>query len=144
MQLRIEYKEDSLPKEFAYWLIKKIQTLIVANIDTKQVSKFDKYLNENSIFETTYLKEISTRNIIEQASNNMEVSESENQYTIQINQNMMVIGLDRVKLTTAFKLINYGNSDIKGYPIFTDIFNMIADNINTYVEIYFKFQTRSE
>jgi hypothetical protein len=47
-------------------------------------------------------------------------------------------GLDRVRIETLCRLINYGNSSVKGYPIFTDTFNQVALNIKLYVDEYLR------
>ena len=42
-----------------------------------------------------------------------------------------------MQLSEVVKLINFGCIDIKGYPLFTRVFNYITNNIPYYIEEFY-------
>lgn len=75
---------------------------------------------------------IDSFSILTKALNNLLVTKNGNQYIIKINRNIKV---GKHYINYYINLINYGNREIKGYPIILDIFKFISNNIkNIYRE----------
>ena len=136
MKLEISDPKDLLDRSFILWLKVKIRDKILVNINPKKLINWDKYLNENNVYKSIYKKKISARDIIVAGAMNLDFSKSESKFMIYINHNTFTPGLDRVKLETICKLINFGDLQNKGYPIFTDTFDYFAESIQDYVDRY--------
>lgn len=134
MKLEIEYKDSSLDRKFGNWLILIIQKLIQSSINDKKLLKWDKYISEN--FNHLYSKKVTSKDIILAGIKDLVCDDTDSKLIIKISTNHFIQGLDRVRIETLCRLINYGNTEIKGYPIFTDTFDDIADNISVYVRKY--------
>ena len=134
MRLEIEYKDNSLDKKFGNWLILIIRELIKSSINDKKLSKWDKYIEEH--FNHIYSKKVTSKDIIFTGIKDLMCDDTDSKLIIKISTNHFMQGLDRVRVETLCRLINYGNTEIKGYPIFTNAFNDIADNISVYVRKY--------
>ena len=136
MKLEISDPKDLLDRSFILWLKVKIRDKILVNINPKKLINWDKYLNENNVYKSIYKKKISARDVIVAGAMNLDFSKSESKFMIYINHNIFTPGLDRVKLETICKLINFGDLQNKGYPIFTDTFDYFAESIQDYVDRY--------
>lgn len=136
--MRIEIKSDSelIDKDFGYFLIELIQEEIRNKLNPLKLVKLNKYIKENEVFKSVYRKHITCEEIIIIGSRNLICKETSTKIIIEINNNILIPGLDRVKINSACKLINYGTIDIKGYPIFTNIFNEFTNNIDLFVDRY--------
>ena len=71
---------------------------------------------------------ILCRNIIQNAANNLVFKKFQGEIIITIN-NTKKFSNTNAKLYDLCKLINYGTFSVKGYPIFTEAFNYVSDNI---------------
>lgn len=135
MQLQIEYTKNVLNQDFGNWLIKVISNEILSSINKKKLISLDKYIEEN--FTHLYKKPVTSMDIIKYGLDEMYCDNSSSKLIIQISKNKFVPGMDRVRIESACKLINYGNKSVPGYPIFTNEFTHIANNISMYVDKYF-------
>ena len=137
MQLEISDPKNLLDRSFILWLKVKIRDKILADLDLKKLIVWDKYLNENNVYKSIYKKQINTQDIIIAGAMNLDFSKSESNFMIYINRNIFTPGLDRIKLESICKLINFGDLGIKGYPIFTNTFDYFAESIQDYIDSYF-------
>ena len=138
MKLKIIDPDNILDKSFINWLCIQIRNEVIANINLKKLDNWDQYFNSETVYKSIYKKRISTRDLIVAGISNLYYQVSEDGFWISINPTKLTPGLDRIKLETICKVINYGNRQIIGYPIFTDTFQNIADNITDYVQKYQK------
>lgn len=136
MQLLITDKNDVLTKDFGNWLIQRIQEKLAVDIDERKLKKWDKFFENSSEYKSIYKKKIVTKELIVIGVRNLVCFRSPIHLSIHIDTNQFVPGLDRVRIHSVCKLINYGNQEIKGYPIFTDTFEYFASNIDDYVDQY--------
>lgn len=136
MQLRISDPKGVLDRSFITWLIDQIRDKILLSLNMQKLLAWDEYLNNNPVYKSIYKKKISTRDLIIAGSMNLIFTQSANAWSIFINPNTYAPGLDRVKLSSICKLINFGNFEIRNYPIFTDTFDYFAENIATYIDRY--------
>lgn len=136
MKLEISDPKNLLDRSFIMWLKVKIRDKIISDIDCKKLIKWDEYFNTNNVYKSIYKKKLYTRDLITAGATNLDFTKSESTFTIFVNRNVFTPGLDRIKLETVCKLINFGDLEIKGYSIFTDTFDYFADNIQIYVDRY--------
>lgn len=136
MQLKITLNDFNAGLDFAGWLKENIRQQLIASINIKKLQSWDIFLNKQSSYKSIYKKKIIPADIIIAAANNLVIKSSESKYSIMINPNIFTFGLDRVKLSSLCRLINYGNQEIKGYSIFTEVFKHFSDNIESYLTQY--------
>jgi hypothetical protein len=136
MKLKIIDPNNMLDRSFINWLCIQIRNEVIANINLKKLDNWDRYFNSETVYKSIYKKRISTRDLIVAGVSNLYYQVSEDGFWISINPTKLTPGLDRIKLETICKVINYGNRQIIGYPIFTDTFQKVADNITDYVQKY--------
>lgn len=136
MRLEIEYKDNTLNKNFGNWLIKIITSSIKSNLNEKKLGQLDKYIEDN--FTHLFKKPVTSKDIIYAGLKELVCDDDSSKLIIKISTNKFMQGLDRVRIETLCRLINYGNSSVKGYPIFTDTFNQVALNIKLYVDEYLR------
>lgn len=136
MKLEIGDPKNLLDRSFITWFKTKIRNKLIATIEDKKLIVWDEFFNNNPVYISIYKKRISTRDIIIAGANNLDYIKSESNFIITINNNVFTPGLDRIKLQSICKLINFGNLDIKGYPIFTGTFDYFAESIQDYVDRY--------
>lgn len=138
MTLEIHYKEDAIDRNFIIWLTDIIRDQVKVSINGLKLIIWDEYLNKEGTLDFTTRKSITAKELIEQGADNFIIKDVPNKFIIQINNNINVNGLKSTKLETLCRLINFGNTSIKGYPIFTDTFHNVEEHIDDYVEIYYK------
>lgn len=137
MHISIKRTTEEINKDFGEFLIVKIKELLLLNINEPRLILLNNYINNEIIaFKSIYRKHISAQEIILLGLQHLKVSESPTNILISINSNIFIPGYDRIKLLDACKLINYGNSEIKGYPIFTNTFTKIVNEIDDYYNEY--------
>ncbi len=98
------------------------QHLQVASTDS-HLQSIDRYLSDK-IFPTG---DVDCRLIIRQASTNLVIESFSSILKITVDPNVKV---GKYKLITLCKLINDGNIDIKGYPIFTQTAQTLIDTLD--------------
>lgn len=136
MKLEIEYKENTLNKDFGNWLISIITDSIKKELDEKKLINLDKYIEEN--FNHLFKKPVTSKDIIFAGLKELVCDDDSSKLIIKISSHKFMQGLDRVRIETLCRLINFGNTSVKGYPIFTDTFTIIANDITIYVEKYLR------
>lgn len=136
MQLEIIDHENVLGIDFGKWLIKKIQDKFIASINEDKLIKWDAFFEESNEYKSIYKKKISTKEILIVGIRNLVCNDIPQKLIITINKNQFVPGLDRVKIDVICRLINFGNTSIKGYPIFTEVLTEVSENIGEYIDMY--------
>ena len=136
MKIKIHDPDHVIDSKFIRWLISQIKIKVAVQLKPDKLKRWDSYLNSVSAFTSIYKKKLLARDIILAGSVNLIFTEAEDAYEIFINPNINTPGLDRVKLITLCKLINFGNREQSSYPIFTEVFNEISDNIQEYVDTW--------
>ena len=129
-------KELLLTSDFSIWLIKEIRKQLLLDIDLKHIKAWQLYLEKLLADKILPKQKLSADAIILQGINSLEYILTDNSVEISVNNKITIPNLNQVKLISIIKLINYGNNDIKGYPIFTDTFNYFAENIDAYIDKY--------
>ena len=134
MQIVIIEQQNMLTDKFYAWFIKQIQSEFISKLDDKKLLSWNEYLTEN--FRSVYKKRVSAKDVLLSGIYNLQITKSSSKLTIEINDNVFVPYLDRVKVKTLCKLINFGNTEMKGYPIFSTVFQDFTKDFNHYIDKY--------
>lgn len=136
--MRIEIADPTgiLTIKFGQWLIKQIQSEIAATVNSAKLEKWDKFFATTDEYKSIYSKPVTTKSILLAGLKSLVCDIGVGKLIIRFNSTLFVPGMNHVNLETTIKLINYGTVDVKGYPIFSDTFVRVADNINDYVSMY--------
>lgn len=125
MYLGIEKEPNKDLKPFCYWLIQKIEKTLVSSIDKKRCRRFDKFFETLGMKNTTYI-------LLLQATRQLMVREYKDYYSIEFSDKK----IDNISYKQIIKLVTYGVTKEKGYPIFEDILNYYAANLSDYFKLY--------
>ena len=134
-KLRID-NNQKIPYSFVQYLKSELSKIIKVNIDDSKIKQLDIYFNE---LLNGYNAYYTTRQIIEMGANNLTITIFPQYYLIGIDGNMLLPQTD-IKLLDACKLINDGNVELKGFPIFNNCINFISDNIDYF---YYKWSKQN-
>ena len=138
MQLRIRDEQGFIDQDFGRWIIPIIQTKLAKNINKYNLTNWTNYLNKSENISRLYTnKSYSAENIVLLASQSLVCKGTSGDISISFDSTKFVSGYDRLRLTTIIKTINYGTVDIRGCPIFTNTFNEIVEDIDSYVQLYY-------
>lgn len=136
MQLIIEkHRLESNDYGFITYLLNEMKEYVLTHLDKDKLEIWTIYLSNKSIFDSKLKKSISALEIITAGVSNLVCRTTPTRYIISIDYNQMAVGLT-AKLETFCKLINYGNAEMRGYPIFTAAFKHFDVNLGMYEEMY--------
>lgn len=125
-------------RRFINFVIKQMQLFLIEHINDEQLYIFNKLFLESEISQEILaypLNNFDIRNFIYIALNNLIYRKIKGNYIIEINPNKYINNLNVAYIC---KLLNYGNNEIRGYPIFTNCFEYILRNINSFYNIYLR------
>lgn len=143
MKLEIKSKDDFvIEPDFVYWLKGIVSKVIKSSVRYQKLIVWDKYLTEADFLTLTNRKSITAREIVLCGADNLVVQILPDKFIIHIDNKKKINGVSAPKLEQLCRLINFGNSDIKGYPIFTDSFTSVINNIDNYIELYYLQKAR--
>ena len=135
MVLTIE-RNKYIDDEFIAWLIDKIRYEICTTINENKLDIFNEYVKENNLFQpVNNNSKFDIKQAIILSLNTLTYRKTNNVYIIEVGKNKLFPGY-KVNLETVCKILDSGNTEIKGYPIFSKLFNNIKSNIVEYYEQY--------
>ena len=138
MELRLRDSASIIDESFAVWLRSHIKVKLISSINKYKLVNWDKYLNESENVSRLYKdKKYKASEIIMFAASKLVCTSVRGEVVISFKKNTFVPGFDRLDLNNIIKTINYGTVDIKGCPIFSDVLNNFAKNIDTYASMYY-------
>lgn len=137
MKLEIIDPNNQLDHPFIKWLIKQIQKYCISHMRADKLKRWDTYFSTKQ-FRSIYKKHIKARDILTAGIYNLTYIHAGEAIQIQINPNTNMVGFDRIKISSLCRLINYGNQEISGYPILTDVFQHFSEEFTTYLEAYIR------
>lgn len=136
MRVEIIDSNDELGKEFGLWLIRRIEFKFRLGLIPEKLKQWDNYFAESDEYQTITDVPIKAVDILLFGVQHLQCWEARNKIIIQLPKNLFVPNMDRVNLDKIFRLITFGNQQIKGYLLFIDVLRDIVDNIDDYVEKY--------
>ena len=140
MKLVIRDTNNIYDDNFIMYVLKFIQNYISLEINKKQnikiMESWTEYLQEYSVYSRfknkTYL---DCRYIITSGINNLVVKKNKNVYTITIDNTKTIKGIG-AKLYVLCKLIDTGCLDRRKFPVFTNTFNYVRNNLGAIRTLY--------
>ena len=136
MRLKLTTESEFFDARFAQWLITRVQEVFYTKLDKNKLVKWNTFFDNSTQFNTITGKPFDTEQVVLFAIKSLIYEVESSELTIKFSPNKLVPNLDRVKVEMIVKTINFGTAEITGYPIFTETFDAVADNINNYVEEY--------
>lgn len=144
MELRITDPTQTLDSNFGSWLIPKISVKIQSQMYQYNLKQLDDYINTSDSVSRLYTRDYKTTEIIKYISENLVNDSISGLISIKINNTLFIPGFDRFRVDIAAKLINFGATDLKPVPIFTNVFAYFAKNIDTFIDFYYYEIIRSK
>ena len=128
MRLLIVDRDDKYTDEFFDFVKEKIRSYFYTHVKVKKLEPFEVFINESPEYKFPLRKYISCYDICIAALYNIVVVRYGRNIVLKIDENSVVPNTN-IKLIDLCKLINEGNLVLKAYPIFTEIFNYVKNNI---------------
>ena len=123
MTLIIE-KNDKVTRTFIRWLEKEIKTRLIVYSNSKQLKRLSEFskdvLNRQLNLNIIYLDIVDS----------IKFKETANSFVLTFDYKG-ILDLDLI-----IKYINFGSSEVNGYPIFSKIFNDVMNNLDSYIYKY--------
>ena len=122
-------------------LYNKLREAFINVLDESELERFDEYLNSGgAMIPTIQMNKnyhISTKNILIGALNNLIYTKnpSDNGYIIEIDPNEIIPNFD-AKFIDIANLVNYGTLSVQAYPIFDEVFDLVAEELPQMREDY--------
>lgn len=135
MELYIN-KKDVADRGFVEFLINKIiPSRLESIIDDRKLVAWDEYFFEEHKGEFNLGNLKNTRDIIRYGVQNFTYTTYGGDYIVEIN-NLSVIKGTSTKILPICKLINYGNTEVTGYGIFSKTIEKIKQELELYHNMY--------
>lgn len=133
MQLSVEIKEDN--EAFSNWLLQIIKQEIISNLNIRKLKLYETYIKESNVFEfdEKTLNNFNLTNVIYTFIKTLRKDIYKNTYVYHFNLHLKY---STVTFYEIVKLVNYGNMDVIGYPIITDVLDNIRNNLDKYEKMY--------
>lgn len=132
MRIVIE-KDNIIDEAFIKWLIRFIKSDIIRKLNNRHLNRLNNYINTNNTFE--YDKSINVKKVIIQSLNTLGYKKSGNHYIITFNE-IIPFYSTKFKLKDILNFITYGNFEIKGCSIISEVFDSIQNNLELYKKLY--------
>ena len=128
MELNIRSTYKKIDENFVLYLCLCLKRLILSNVDTKQLCRYNEHLKALNI---PYRAE----NVVVQGANSITYLKCGENYKIHIDENAKIDG-GSYKISSLCKLINNGAIGVSPYPIFTKSIEELVRDIDTYNAAY--------
>lgn len=140
MRLLIENEEGlKLDHFLQIKVIPFITTLFIGSIEECHCKKWQLYFNTNEKLGWKQYKNKtvvpSVREILVAGIQSLEYHKFPDRYVVQLNPNE-ICPKTNAKLVSICSLINYGNTEMIPYPIFTEVFNFVKRMLPYLLEEY--------
>lgn len=139
MRLEITDNNKVADDTFLTWLLEQVQTTCLAEVNVAKLDKWSVFLTESQSIPRLYSdRKYSAQDLILEGIYNLEIKRNNSsKFVIQIDPRCTAKGYDRLNLASVCRLINYGNTELLGCPIFTNTFNKILKKLPEYVVYYY-------
>ena len=123
---------DEYDDEFILWLLEKIQSEMLQSLNIKKLEPFVKYQANHNVFKPTSSdNQIDFVKCVIAGIKLLTYRKVKDRWIIYMREDVLYPNYF-AKVYSICKFINYGLSDIKGYPIFTDTLNRVSAQITKY------------
>ena len=121
--------QDNITEQFITWLENDIKYRLVDEIDV------DYLLELQNMLDVQYGYQIDMCAVFLDILNTIHHISTKTTYIIEIGNNKIVQGT-KISYSTMTKLINYGNLNIRGRCVVSNIFRHIRSNLRVYITRY--------
>lgn len=132
MRIVIE-KDNDINESFLHWIIRFIKVEILKELNNNNLDRLNAYINEFDFFKSG--QSINLKKIIFQALNTLNFKYSGNYYIISFNEIIPLYDTE-YKIIDVLNFITYGNFEVRGCTIISDIFDSIHYNLKLYKKLY--------
>ena len=130
MQIVIDNREKKYDKGFFYFLLNYIKKQLQSRYNRRKLKKFEDYLNLDKTELGPFKKQYSAIEIFLSSVYHLRLRKSMNDiYTIEVDPNVFYTGT-QIKLIKLARALNYETADYVGYPIFTETFQEVKENLD--------------
>lgn len=142
MELELKNDNNLELDDFCNWLILEMRKYMSSSLDYGKLIPFNNYINDSDINAIKWNDKdkaytISVRELTLWAFDYMVVKKEGNDYIIKFDNNALIPDTS-TKIIDIIKLINYGNLTLFAYPIFDEMTDFFALNIDSYLDKYIK------
>ena len=137
IELHLHDSNNLIDLDFAEWLLERIQIKLISNLKKYNLKRWDEFFSSSLEVSRLYAKNYRAEDILLFAIKHMKCTVTTSELRVTFNGDILVPGFDRLKLSTAIKLINYGTRSVKGCPLFSNTFEEIRDDIQNYIRMYY-------
>lgn len=136
MQILIE-KSNFISTFFIKYLISILKILILKKLDTTHIQLFNYLVKEHDLFKkiNNNVPDFNINKAIRLLLNNIQIISTKEAFIIKFNETIRYPGY-YITVYDACKIFNYGALDIPPYPIITNAFMNLENNIKTYYARY--------
>lgn len=115
---------------FADFLSFMLHGWFINHVNPEKILIVQNYVDNNSKYKSIYVKRIDVYSILEYLVSHLVVEKSSKWMSIiKLDDQSTVYGLN-IKLIDILKLVNFGNMELKPYPIFTKMFSVFQKDID--------------
>lgn len=135
MKILIIDKDNKYTDSFLEYVKSRCRDIYYKKVNLKKLKPFETYINELPEYKSLMKKYISSNEICITGLYNIMICRYGQTIVLKIDENSFLPNT-RIKIIELCKLINNGNLLLKPYPIFTEIFDEIKENIEVYYAEY--------
>lgn len=130
-----EYDDD-----FVEWLLNHIRRSILSYINIRKLAVFQDHLESSPLIKSKlglseHLPLLT--DVVIQSVYLIQYRKVNDRYIIELNPSIRVNGT-KAKVAALCRLVNYGGFTLRGYPIYSNVFNHFKTNANRYYKRYLR------
>ena len=124
--------DERFTEPFIKFLVQQIKLQVMANCNIQKLQPFGEMLEKLEIkIEPIVIVQNGVQAIKYRKVSNLK----ESGFDIFIDENLVLSGT-KYKLISLIKLLDKGNTELKGYPIFSNAFEKIGNELETQYNLY--------
>lgn len=135
MKILITDEAGKYTDDFLNYVLAKFKDIYYEIVDERKLAPFEVYINELPRYKSLMKNHISAKEICITALYNIRILHYRQDVIFKIDETVYLPNT-RIKLIELCKLINDGTLLLRSYPIFTEIFDWVKDNIEVYYAEY--------
>lgn len=133
MKLQIDRNKYPLNVSEQNKLLDFIKEKIILNVDESKLINWNEFIHSDKYKADKRTNNITATQIVVRGANNLVIDEEKDYLVIHIDKYKLVFEFSK-RLFDMCKMINYGNTFVKGYSIFSNTFQDISNNLYKYLE----------
>ena len=136
MKLILRGSPEYLTTEFGQWLLPIVQLELLSALNHQNLTNWNKYINKSELLVDK--KDINIKDLVVTVIANISCEGIDGELTIAPSYIKQTPKLKNIRQDTFARLFNFGNLSVKGCNIFTETFNKVLTNVNSYLCEYYQ------